>query len=90
MYIFSGSSYSNNGDVTENHGNNDSWLVKIDRTGDIIWQRSFGGSENEGASSFLQTSEGGYIFAGATYSNDGDASGLHGDKDGWVVKLKEF
>ena len=34
-----------------------------------------------------QTSDGGYIVAGWTASNDGDISGNHGTYDYWIVKL---
>lgn len=33
------------------------------------------------------TTDGGFILAGHTLSNDGDVSGNHGDEDYWVVKL---
>ena len=39
-----GISASTDGDVTGNHGNNDYWIVKLNSTGNIQWQKSFGGS----------------------------------------------
>jgi hypothetical protein len=49
--------------------------------GNIQWQKSIGGSNNEFASDVQQTSDGGYIIAGTTYSVDGDISGNHGFDD---------
>ncbi|MCK5843210.1 MAG: PQQ-like beta-propeller repeat protein, partial [Victivallales bacterium] len=49
-------------------GNNDVYLVKIDAEGDTIWTRTYGGDENEYGKSVAQTSDGGYIVAGYTYS----------------------
>ncbi|MCK9289987.1 MAG: T9SS type A sorting domain-containing protein [Bacteroidales bacterium] len=86
-YIVAGWSYSNNGDVSENHGDDDYWVLKLDNTGNIQWQKSLGGSSVEWAHSTQQTSDGGYIVAGWSKSNDGDASGNHGETDVWVVKL---
>ncbi|MDR2352367.1 MAG: T9SS C-terminal target domain-containing protein [Deltaproteobacteria bacterium] len=86
-YIIAGTSNSNDGDVTENHGNNDYWIVKIDSLGTIQWQKSLGGSESDVANSIRQTSDGGYIIAGRTKSNDGDITGNHGKNDSWIVKI---
>ncbi|MBK6540913.1 MAG: hypothetical protein IPG10_06470 [Flavobacteriales bacterium] len=41
-FIVAGSSGSDDGDLTQNHGMNDMWLFKVDATGDLQWQRSFG------------------------------------------------
>ncbi|HYV94588.1 MAG TPA: T9SS type A sorting domain-containing protein [Chitinophagales bacterium] len=87
-YIFAGNSTSNNGDVTGNHGGSDYWVVKMDSVGNLVWQKSYGGSNNDLATSVDQTSDGGYVVAGHTYSSDGDVEGLHGtDADSWVIKL---
>ena len=87
-YIVAGVSYSNDGDVTGNHGNGDNWVVKLDANGNIIWQKSLGGSGNDVAQSIQQTTDGWYIVAGMSSSNDGDVTGNHGGWDYWVVKLK--
>ncbi|HMI06755.1 MAG TPA: T9SS type A sorting domain-containing protein, partial [Flavobacterium sp.] len=55
--------------------------------GNLLWQKSFGGSGNEVAESIQQTTDGGYIVAGLTYSTDVDVSSNHGGSDYWVVKL---
>ncbi|HOY40146.1 MAG TPA: hypothetical protein PLK75_12685, partial [Bacteroidales bacterium] len=89
-YIFSGYTESNNGDVSGNHGGQDAWVVKLDDTGNIEWQKCLGGSSNDKARSIQQTSDGGYIVAGNTFSNDGDVSGNHsGNSDAWVIKLED-
>ncbi len=86
-YILVGNSRSTNGDVTGNHGNGDAWVVKLDNTGIIQWQKALGGTNYDDASSIQQTTDGGYIVAGYSNSNDGDISGNHGGRDFWVVKL---
>ncbi len=78
---------SNDGDVSGNHGYYDYWVVKLDSSGDIQWQKCLGGSNIDCASSIQQTSDEGFIIAGYTYSNNGDVSGHHGNFDYWVVKL---
>lgn len=86
-YIIAGSSNSGDGDISGNHGNYDYWIVKLDSNGNLQWQKSLGGSSMDMAQSIQQTSEGGYIVAGSSSSNDGDVSGNHGGGDYWIVKL---
>jgi len=89
-YIVAGYTYSNNDDVSGNHGDADFWVVKLESNGDIEWQKCLGGTLDEYATSVQQTSDGGYIVTGETRSNDGDVSGNHGSYDYWVVKLDQY
>lgn len=89
-YIAAGFSDSNNGDVSGNHGNPDYWIVKLNNQGVIQWQKSLGGTSVEQAHSIIQTTDGGYVVAGYSYSNNGDVSGNHGGYDSWVVKLNNL
>lgn len=98
-YIVAGNTVSNDYDVSGNHGSgsSDFWIVKLNTIGTLQWQKCLGGSyDGDGATSIQQTSDGGYIAAGYTYSNNGDVSGLHGlvgtndysyETDFWIVKL---
>jgi hypothetical protein len=86
-YIVAGESASINGDVTGNHGNADYWVVKLDSSGNIQWQKSLGGSNRDAANSVKQTLDGGFIVAGESSSTDGDVTGNHGNYDYWIVKL---
>jgi len=89
-FIVAGFTMSNDGDVSGNHGWNDAWVVKLNSSGDIEWQKCLGGTNDDYAYSIQQTSDGGFIVAGETNSNDGDVSGNHGWNDAWVVKLNSL
>jgi hypothetical protein len=86
-YILAGYTNSNDGNVSGNHGNEDSWVLKLSSTGALQWQKCLGGSQDDEAKSIQQTTDGGYILAGGTTSNDGDVSLNQGAEDFWVVKL---
>jgi hypothetical protein len=79
---------STDGDLLSNPPNGyDEWLVRLDNSGNILWQQCFGGSYSEVGSDLKLTSDGGFITSGLTNSNDGDVSGNHGDVDMWVLKF---
>lgn len=89
-YIMAGTTYSSDGDVTSIHGGNndtDIWVVKTDNAGTIQWQKSFGGTQMDFGSAIEPTSDGGYIIAGRTYSNNGDSTSNHGAIDAWIIKI---
>ena len=88
-YITAGGTNSNNGDVSGTHDivYGDFWITKLDKNGNLQWQKTFGGGDYEFANSIAQTLDGGYIVAGWNRSKNGDIQGNHGDYDLWVVKL---
>jgi hypothetical protein len=64
-------------------GKTDVWIVKLNKSGNLVWDKTFGGSENDEAHSIIQTDDGGYIVAGWTKSKGA------GNSDVWVIKLDE-
>src|SRR5690606_29701032 len=80
-YIVVGSSNSNDGDVSGNHGDYDFWIAKLTSLGIKVWQKSHGGSGYDGAFSVQEINEGGYIIAGISNSTDGDVIGNFGGYD---------
>ena len=73
--------------MTGNHGEYDFWIVNLDSSGSLRWQKSLGGSASDYAYSMCKTDDGGFIVAGSSGSNDGDVTGNHGGGDYWVTKL---
>jgi hypothetical protein len=51
----------------------DAYLIKTDANGDTVWTRKLGGAGGDGAYSVQQTTDGGYILAGATSSFGADS-----------------
>jgi hypothetical protein len=65
-------------------GQNDFWLVKIDASGNVEWNQTYGGTDYDSASSLVVTSDGGYAIAGRTSSF---GSGI---QDCWLIKTDKF
>ncbi len=86
-YIVGASSKSKDGNVTGNKGNFDYWIVKLNSSGGIEWQNSYGGTASERLNSIQQTSDGGYVAAGSSASNDKDVTGNHRGTDYWIIKI---
>jgi hypothetical protein len=85
--VVTGSAYSTGGYVHNNHGANDYWVVKLNSNGDTVWTKALGGTGSDLAHAIIATSDGGFLVAGESNSNNGDVTGAHGNSDGWVVKL---
>jgi hypothetical protein len=88
-FFICGATFSNNYDVSGNHGSNDFWICKIDSGGNIIWTKCYGGLNPESAKSACVTSDGGLIITGNCTFDDGMVSGTHGGGffDWWVAKI---
>jgi len=89
-YMLGGYSFSDiSGDKTENsNGGADYWIVKTDATGNIQWQNTIGGSNEDRLLTIQQTTDGGYILGGYSLSNiSGDKTeNSNGGADYWIVK----
>ena len=78
---------SNNEAYTNFHGSSDPWVLILDKSGNILQERCFGGSDAEYFGDIEVTSE--YIyFIGQTHSTDGDVQSepIGGYGNLWVVK----
>lgn len=63
-YILSGTTYS------MGRGPSDMYVVKLDSTGTTQWEKTYGGSYYDFGATAIQTSDGGYIIVGSSYSSD--------------------
>lgn len=86
-FVLAGSTTSNDGDVTGNHGDNDVLALKLNSSGSKEWAKTFGGTGYDEGLFITSTTDGGYAVTGRTNSTDGDVSGNHGGYDMWVLKL---
>ena len=95
-YALVGYAMSDDGDGSNNEGFHDNWIVRLDASGNILWEHSFGFSGHDHSYDVVQTKDGGFFFAGfldVTQSNGegnfGKGSYLtrHGVGEFWGTKL---
>lgn len=86
-YIIVGSSDSNDVDINNNKGTYDFWIAKIDASGVLIWEKSFGGSQIDEARDIINSGDGNYLIVGDSRSNDFDISSNNGAADLWIIKI---
>jgi gliding motility-associated-like protein len=88
-YIVGGVTYSDDGDISNPLGDGDFWTVKLSPAGKMVWEKTWGGSDNDHLRFMIQdTARREYYLAGDSESGDGDFSNAQGDADFAVIKLK--
>ena len=90
-YLIVSETRSNDGDVQSGlHGPRDIWLVKTDFYGNLVWEKTLGGSNGAGAYTLTKQNDTTFFIFGVTSSDDGDIqSGNQGLGDNWIVKIND-
>jgi uncharacterized delta-60 repeat protein len=88
-YLVAGYTYSSDGNSTDgNNGKNDIWILKLNSDGTKVWDKTYGGSDDDFANSIQLTSDGGYLVAGYTSSSNWYMTGgNNGAYDFWILIL---
>ena len=72
-FLVLGGTTSYNGDVTGyKGGGGDIWLLKIDKAGNLVWEKTYGSTKQDGAISFCKTIDGGCLIFGASNGGNND------------------
>lgn len=86
-FIVAGSTFSSDGDISQNIGSSDYWIIKLDADGNLIWEKTFGGTGEDRAKKIIQTQDGNFVALGTAFSNDGDVDNSLGSVDFWLIKI---
>lgn len=90
-YIVGG--YSNSpesGDKTNrNYGIGDYWILKLDKSGNLEWQKTLGGDKDDQLATLIQTRDSDFILGGNSNSgvSETKSKSNRGGTDFWVIKL---
>jgi len=86
-FVLVGSSESQDVDVSDPRGSYDAWIVKINSHGDLLWERSVGGSAYDIANAVIENRKGEYVVLGQSFSQDGDIDKPLGSSDVFLSTL---
>ncbi|TAI47458.1 hypothetical protein [Flagellimonas allohymeniacidonis] len=85
-YVIVGNTFSVDIDISKNNGESDVWLIKVDDQGNLVWEKTYGGTAFDAAQSVKTTLDGGFVIAGNSKSVDGNLTQNLGENDLWVIK----
>jgi hypothetical protein len=79
-FVITGNTSSNDNDFRQmNKGGGDIYIVKLDSVGNIVWKKTFGGTNSDVCKSITINKKGGFVITGTTRSDDGEFAGLDSD-----------
>jgi hypothetical protein len=81
QFVAAGSTMSNTGDIDNNKGISDVWVVKLDDDGSLLWSKTFGGSGYDEAKDVMVTDDGLIVIVGWSTSSDFDVPDNQGQSD---------
>ena len=85
-YLFAIDLHADGPDVTNYHGLSDTWIVRTDSVGNIIWERCYGGSKADSPEKIIRIDDNNFYLLNWSNSIDGDVqNGRAGNF--WVVKI---
>ena len=86
-FIVVGTSESDDVDVSQPHGDYDIWVVSLSASGQLVWEKSLGGSAYDAANAVILDEEENILVLGHSLSQDYDVSSPLGKADAWLAKL---
>ncbi len=86
-YLFGGSSKSTDFQVSANYGEEDYYVIKVDASGNFMWEQNYGGSGVDILTSIVENPDGTFLLGGYSESDDVDVDGNYAFSDYWVVRV---
>jgi outer membrane protein OmpA-like peptidoglycan-associated protein len=78
-------------DVKDPLGEKDVWIVCFSKNFDIVWQRTYGGTDFDEVKHVLRARNGDLVLCGTSFSDDIDLEGSpnRGQGDSWIFRISE-
>lgn len=86
-FILVGTSESKDQDIKNSNGGYDIWVIKIDKNGKLIWEKSIGGTEYDSGTSVIELPSGDILILGNSFSSNGDIVNALGSSDIVLSKI---
>lgn len=86
-FLIAGETGSQNGNVTKNRGGIDYWVIRLDKKGNFVWEKTFGGPGNDNLYSIEPTADGNFLLVGSSDMAGGDVPPIQGKTDLFLVKI---
>ena len=87
-FVAIGFTKSNDGDITDKTTTDaDYWVVKFNTNLELIWSKTYGGSDDDRGQNIIETADGKLAAIGYSRSDDADVSGNEGFHDFWFIEL---
>ena len=87
-FIIVGNTRSTDKDVSKNNGAADIWILKVSKEGNLIWEKTIGGSSFDVAKAIYKTQDNGFLIAGSSRSLDNGFQNK-GQNDALILKVDE-
>ncbi|MBC8487028.1 MAG: T9SS type A sorting domain-containing protein, partial [Bacteroidetes bacterium] len=90
-FLILGNARSNDGAISFLHGGQDGWLIKTDDTGNLLWEKTYGGTYAEEFVRIFKSNDNNYYLLSSSHSSDGDVSydPYPNSTDYWIVKIDD-
>jgi hypothetical protein len=88
--FWGGRTFSTDGDIPSNAGGADYWITKWDIDGTQIWNKTYGGFNNDDLTTLMPHTDGGVIAFGTTRNDQGLFGNLPGISGGWLMRTNTF
>ena len=89
-FLIIGTSESLDVDISNPKGSYDIWAILINSNGEMIWEKSFGGSGIDQAKAVINDFNGNYRIIGSSFSQDKDISNPKGSSDIWLITIDRY
>ncbi|MBL7720018.1 MAG: T9SS type A sorting domain-containing protein [Flavipsychrobacter sp.] len=90
-YAVLGETESFDGNISFNRGKTEFWLIRLDGSGNLLWEKTYGSSDSESPLSLAATVDGGFIMLGTSQGSDYDVPFHYGmaqfNQDWFVIKV---